>query len=133
MSAELGTTNLLLGILAAVSVLEAFLLIGAGIAGFIAYRKVMALMDRIETRQVAPAMARVNAILDDVRTVTTKVKDETERVDIAIHSTIDRIDDTADRVRSSVRAKTSAVSSFVRGLRAAVQAMLYSRQQPYET
>lgn len=133
MSAELGTTNLLLGILAAVSVLEALLLIGAGIAGFMAYRKVMALVDRIETRQVAPAMVRVNAILDDVKMVTTTVKDETERVDTAIHSTIDRIDDTADRVRSSVRAKTSAVSSFVRGLRAAIQAMLYSRQQPYET
>ena len=63
MSAELGTTNLLLGIMAAASVLEALVIIGMGIAGFMAYRRVMVLVDGIETRQVAPAMARVNAIL----------------------------------------------------------------------
>jgi hypothetical protein len=35
----------------------------------------------IETRQVAPAMVRVNAILDDPQTVTAKVSEETGRVD----------------------------------------------------
>ena len=131
MSAELGTTNLLLGIMAAVSVLEALVIIGAGVAGVMAYRKVTALVDRtmeiaegIEARQVAPAMLRVNAILDDVRDVTAKVKEETERVDHAIHSTIDRIDDTAGRVRSNVRAKTSALVGFLRGARMAVASVL---------
>ena len=133
MSGELGTTNLLLGIMAAVSVLEALVIIGMGVAGFMAYRKVMALVDGIETRQVAPAMVRVNAILDDVKTVTAKVKEETERVDHAIHTTMDRIDDTADRMRSNVRAKTSAVVGFVRGLRVAIEGMLRSRHQAHET
>src|SRR4029078_9035234 len=121
MSGELGTTNLLLGIMAAVSVLEALAIIGMGIAGFTVYRKVMELVTGLETRQVAPAMIRVNAILDDVRDVTAKVRQETERVDHAIHSTIDRIDDTADRVRSNVRAKTSALVGFLRGARTAVE------------
>ena len=126
MSGELGTTNLLLGIMAAVSVLEALLVIGMGVAGFMIYRKVMALVEGLETRQVAPAMARVNAILDDVKEVSAKVKDETVRVDHAIHNTIDRIDDTADRVRSNVRAKTSAVIGLVRGARIALEGMLRS-------
>src|SRR4051794_22044866 len=133
MSGELGTTNLLLGIMAAVSVLEALVIIGIGVAGFLAYRKGMALVARtmtlaegIEARQVAPAMVRVNAILDDVKGVTAKVKEETERVDHAIHSTIDRIDDTADRVRTNVRAKTSSLVAFVRGARMAVQGLLRS-------
>jgi len=133
MPAELGTTNLLLGIMAAVSVLEALVIIGAGIAGFMVYKKVSALVDRgmvlaegIEARQVAPAMMRVNAILDDVKDVTTKVKEETERVDQAIHSTIDRIDDTADRVRTNVRAKTSALVAFVRGARMMVEGLFRS-------
>jgi hypothetical protein len=133
MAAELGTTNLLLGIMAAVSLLEGLVIIGMGIAGFMAYRKVTALVDRgmvlaagIEARQVAPAMMRVNAILDDVRDVTAKVKHETERVDHAIHSTIDRIDDTAGRVRTNVRAKTSALVGFIRGARMAVEGMLRS-------
>jgi len=126
MSGELGTTNLLLGIMAAVSVLEALVVVGIGVAGFLAYRKVMVLIEGIEARQVAPAMARVNAILDDVKAVSAKVKEETERVDQAIHSTMGRIDDTADRVRTNVRAKTSALVAFVRGARMAVQGLLRS-------
>ncbi len=133
MGAELGTTNLLLGIMAAVSVLEALLLIGAGVGGFLVYRRVMELVNGLETRQVAPAMARVNAILDDVKGVTTKVKEETERVDQAIRTTMDRVDDTADRVRSNVRAKTSRLVGVLRGLRVAMEHMLHTRQQPNET
>lgn len=127
MTPELGTTNLLLGIMAVVSVLEALAIIALGIAGFMVYRRVMELVNGLETRQIAPAMARVNAILDDVKGVTAKVKEETERADQAIHRTIDRIDDTADRVRSNVRAKTSRVVGFVRGLRVAMESMLHSR------
>jgi len=126
MAGELGTTNLLLGIMAAVSVLEALVVIGIGIGGFFAYRKVMEVVSSIEMRQVAPAMTRVNAILDDVKAVSAKVKEETERVDQAIHTTMDRIDDTADRVRSNVRAKTSRVVGFVRGLRVALEGLLHS-------
>lgn len=133
MTAELGTTNLLLGIMAAVSVLEALVIIGLGVAGYVVYKRVTSLVDAgmvlaqgIEARQVAPAMTRVNAILDDVKEVTTKVKEETERVDNAIHSTIDRIDDTAGRVRTNVRAKTSALVGFLRGARVALEGMLRS-------
>jgi hypothetical protein len=133
MTAELGTTNLLLGIMAAVSVLEALVIIGLGVAGYVVYKRVTSLVDAgmvlaqgIEARQVAPAMTRVNAILDDVKEVTTKVKEETERVDNAIHSTIDRIDDTAGRVRTNVRAKTSALVGFLRGARVALDWMLRS-------
>ena len=125
---ELGTTNLLLGIMAVVSVLEALLVIGMGVAGFMVYRKVMTLVEGLEARQVAPAMARVNAILDDFKDVSAKVKEETVRVDHAIHHTIDRIDDTADRVRSNVRAKTSRVVGFVRGVRVAIEGFLSTRQ-----
>ena len=127
MSGELGTTNLLLGIMAAVSVLEALALIGMGVAGFTVYRRVMELVAGLETRQVAPAMIRVNAILDDVRDVTAKVRQETERVDQAIHTTIGRIDDTAERVRGNVREKTSRVVGFIRGLRVALESVMATR------
>ena len=133
MSGELGTTNLLLGIMAAVSVLEALVVIGMGVAGLMAYRRVMELVNGLETRQVAPTLARVNAILDDVKDVTAKVKEETERVDQAIHQTMNRIDDTADRVRSNVRAKTSWVVGIVRGLRVAIEGVLQTRHQAHET
>ena len=133
MSGELGTTNLLLGIMAAVSVLEALMIIGMGVAGFMAYRNVMVLVHGIETRHVAPVMARVNAILDDVKTMAATVKDETERVDHAIHTTMHRIDQTADRMRSNERAKTSAVVGLVRGLRVAIEVLLRSRHETQDT
>jgi hypothetical protein len=128
MTGELGTTNLLLGIMAAVSVLEALAIVGIGIAGFIVYRRVMTLVDGLEQRQVGPAMARVNSILDDVKGVTARVRQETDRVDQAIRTTIDRVDDTADRVRWNVRAKTSRIVGIIRGLRVALESMLENRE-----
>jgi hypothetical protein len=129
MESNLETTNLLLGIMAAASALEILLLVGAGVGGFMVYRRVMALINELEQRHVAPAMTRVNAILDDVKDVSAKVKSETERVDQAIHHTIDRVDDTVDRVRSNVRARTYNIIGYVKGVRAAIEALLRHRQQ----
>jgi len=127
MEANLGTTNLLLGIMAAVSVLEALLLLGVGVAGFLIYRRVMTLINDLEARQIAPAMARVNAILDDVKQVSNKVKDEAERVDSALRTTMDRVDDTAERVRSNVRAQTGRLVGILRGARVAIETMMGAR------
>jgi len=127
MEQSLATTNLLLGIMAAVSVLEALVLIGAGVAGFMVYRKVVALVEGVEKRQIAPAMQRVHAILDDAKVVTETIKSETVRVDQAILSTMGRVDDTVDRVKSNVRAKTSRIVGLVRGARVALEAILQSR------
>ncbi len=117
MQGNLDTTNVLLGIMAAVSVLEALLLIGVGVAALMVYRRVMTLVNGIEERQIAPAMARVNVILDNLKNVSATVKQETERVDHAIRATIDRVDDTADRVRSQVREKTSRIVGCARHAR----------------
>jgi hypothetical protein len=127
MEANLGTTNLLLGIMAAVSVLEALLLIGVGVAGFLIYRRVMTLVNELEARQISPAMARVNAILDDVKQVSNKVKDEAERVDTALRTTMDRVDDTAERVRSNVKTQTGRLVGILRGARVAIETMINAR------
>jgi len=130
MQPDLGTTNLLLGIMAVVSVLEALVVVGMGVAGWIMYRRVTELVNGLEERHIVPLRARVDAILDDVKGVTERVKDETDRVDHAIRATIDRVDDTADRVRATMRAKTSRIVGFVRGLRVAIEGILRSRHQP---
>jgi hypothetical protein len=127
MNPDLGTTNLLLGIMAVVSVLEALAIIGMGIAGFVAYRRVTELINGLEIRQVAPVVGRVNAILDDLKLVSGRVKQEAERVDDAIHRTIHRVDDTAGRVRTNVRAKTSRMVGIVRGLRVALETIMQKR------
>jgi len=130
MEANLATTNLLLGIMAAVSVLEALLLIGIGVAAFLVYGKVTTLIGDLEARHVAPAMMRVNAILDDAKSVSARVKEETDRLDHAIRTTMGRVDDTADRVRSNVRAKTSWIIGAIRGLRVVVESALHTDSHP---
>jgi hypothetical protein len=124
MDANLATTNWMLGIMAAVSVLEAIVLVGVGIAAFVVYRRISELIAGLENRQIAPAMTRLNAILEDLKTVSATVKQETERVDHAIRTTMDRVDDTADRVRSNVRAKASWLVAVLRGLRVAIEEAL---------
>lgn len=120
----LGTTNLLLGIMAAVSILEAICIVAAGIGGFVLYRRMTQLLHEVEDRQVAPALARVNGILDDVKDVTSRVTVEAERMDHAVRETVDRVDETADRVRTGVRASTRRLVALLRGVRAAIDAFL---------
>lgn len=126
---DLGTTNLLLGIMAVVSVIEVLCLIGAGIGGFIVYRRVMQLVNELERRQVAPAMARVNTILDDVKGVTSRVNEEAEHLDHAIRETIDRVDETADRVRVRVRSRANRLIGLLRGIRTAIEVLLSGERE----
>jgi methyl-accepting chemotaxis protein len=124
MEPNLETTNLLLGIMAAVSVLQALVLIGAAVAGYLAYRKVMRTVDELETRQLAPITAKVNDILLDVKSVSARVSQQTERVDQAIAGTMERVDETAERVRSNVRQRAGRAVGIVQGLRAALVTLL---------
>jgi len=123
---NLDTTNMLLGIMAAVSVLEALLLIGIGIGAFIAYRRVMQLVNDLETRQIAPLREQVDAILLDVKSVTARVSQQTERVDHAISGTIHRVDETADRVKGTLRDKVNQAVGVVRGIRAVIASIMDS-------
>ena len=129
--ANLDTTNRLLGIMAAVSVLEALLLIAVGVMAWKLYSQAVQAVHEIEQRQVAPLRARVEAlmgtvdgILVDVKRVTATVGAQTERVNSAITTTIDRVDETADRVKHSVSYRMGRVRGVVQGARAAVGSLL---------
>jgi len=129
---NLDTTNMWLGIMAVVSVLEALLLIGLGVAGFMMYRRVMTLVADLETRQVAPLREKVDGILVDVKTITARVSQQTERVDHAISGTMDRVDETAERMKHTVRDRVAHATGVVRGVRAVIMSLLGSegRNEP---
>lgn len=124
MEETLQTTNILLGIMAVVSVLEGLVLIGAAVMGYRAYTQVMTLIRDLEARQVAPLVNRASAILDDVKQVTARATQQAERVDQAIRHTMDRVDDTAERVSSSVRDRAERAVGVIRGLRSAIESVL---------
>jgi hypothetical protein len=63
---NLDTTNLLLGIMAVVSVLEALLLIGVGVMALKLYRQTMETVREIEQRQVAPLAVKVDTMMGTV-------------------------------------------------------------------
>ena len=121
---DLGTTNMWLMIMAIVSVLEALLLIGMGVGGFLVYRRVMQLVTDLEVRQIAPLRAKVETILVDVKTVTAQVSHQTERVNHAISGTMERVDETAGRVTGSVWDKVNQAVGMARGIRAIVMSVL---------
>src|SRR4026209_589834 len=107
MPGDLQSLSVPLWIIAAGSVLQALLLIGIGVAGYMAYSRVMTLVNDLEARQIAPGREHDDAILADVKGITARVSQQTERVDHAISGTIDRVDDTAARVRAGVRHRDS--------------------------
>jgi hypothetical protein len=120
---NLDTTNLLLGVMAAVSVLEAILLIGIGVMAYRLYTRTMVTLRDIEARQVAPVVARVSAlmtrvdgILVDLKDVSSRVSSRTERVDTAIRNTT-----------SSVSSGVNRVLTLVHTARAAVDGLLHRR------
>ena len=121
---DLGTTNMWLAIMAIVSVLEALVLIGVALGGYLAYRRVMQFVTDLETRQIAPVREKVDEILVDVKAVTARVSQQTERVNHAIVGTMDRVDETAGRVTGSVREKVNQAIGLARGIRAIVMSVL---------
>jgi hypothetical protein len=126
---NLDTTNMWLAIMAVVSVLEALLLIALGIGGFLVYRRTMAVVADLETRQVAPLREKVDGILVDVKTITTRVSEQTARVDHAISGTMDRVDETAERMKYTVRDKVSQATGVVRGIRAVIMSLFESDRE----
>ena len=122
---DVNSLSIPLWIMAVVSVLQALLLIGIGIAGYLAYSRVMTLVNDLEARQIAPLREKVDAILADVKSVTARVSQQTERVDHAISGTIDRVDDTAARVRAGVHDRVSQAAGVVRGIRAVIVSLLH--------
>jgi hypothetical protein len=125
MPGDLQSLSVPLWIMAAVSVLQALLLIGIGVAGYLAYSRVMTLVNDLEARQIAPLRERADAILADVKSITARVSQQTQRVDHAISGTIERVDDTAARVRAGVHDRVSQAVGVVRGVRAVLMSLLH--------
>lgn len=122
---NLDTTNLLLGIMAAVSMLEALLLVGVGYMAYRLYTQTLRTVQEIEARQIAPLVARVNAlmtrvesILGDVKEVTGRVSNRTERVDSAIRNTTSSVSSGVNRVLTLVHNARAAVDGFLHHRRA---------------
>ena len=125
MTGDISSLATPLWIMAGLGILEALLLIGIGIGGYLMYSRVMTLVNDLEARQIAPIREKVGAILGDVKTVTARVAHQTECVDEAATGTIHRVDETAARVRAGVYDKVNQAAGVVRGVRAVIMSLLH--------
>jgi len=132
---NLNTTNILLGIMAAVSVLQALVVIGVGVMAFQLYRQTLQAIRDIEQRQIAPLAAsvaellgRVDGILADVKDVTSRVTRGTERLDAAVQDTMHSVDETAGRVFSSVESRVIRIARLAYGVASAIQGLFRGRR-----
>jgi methyl-accepting chemotaxis protein len=132
---NLNTTNMLLGIMAAVSVLQALVVVGVGVMAFQLYRQTLKAIRDIEQRQIAPLAAsvagllgRVDGILADVKDVTSRVNRGTERLDAAVQDTMHSVDDTAGRVYDSVESRVVRIARLAYGVTSAMQSLFRRRR-----
>jgi uncharacterized protein YoxC len=131
MTIDLTTTNVLLGIMAVVSVLEALALIAAGVMGMRLYRQtteqIKQVTDQVkvlEQRHVEPLSAQAASILQTVQRIAARVEHSTSRVDSVVDSTVHSAEAAVDRVQGGVRKTTNTVVGVVRGVRTAIETFL---------
>ena len=129
------TTNLLLGILVAASVLQTLVLIGACVVAIRFYLRTRQTIRDIEQRLIAPLgrqitalLAKVDGILGDVKDVTGRVTRQAERVDVAIDHTMHRVDETTGQVCDSVASRINQIVGLVHGVTYAVQGLFRGRR-----
>jgi hypothetical protein len=110
---SLTTTNVWLGILAVVSVLEFLMILAAGLLAYQMYRRLVTTIETVERVHIAPLRARVDGILDEVQTVTEKVKHAQESVGDALR----HVAGTGSMVAGAVRSKTWPIIGIIQGLK----------------
>jgi hypothetical protein len=112
---NLTTTNVWLGILAVVSLIEFLMLVAAGLLVYKMYTRVMTTLDTVERVHIAPLRARVDGILDEVQVVTNKVKHAQESVADALR----HVTGTGSVVAGAVKSKTWPIIGVLQGLKTA--------------
>jgi hypothetical protein len=114
---DLQTTNLILGILTTVSVLQFLMLVGGLIFAYRAYSRVSSKIQELEERSLRPVIETATDILTDVKAMATRLNARTERFEQTMQGTSDRVHDTTDRVKSRLRARVLPFVAFVREFR----------------
>jgi uncharacterized protein YoxC len=142
---DLTTTNVLLGIMAVVSVLEAIALIVAGVMGMRMYSQLSEQIQAVEARHLTPLTNRMLPLVDEAKTLATqagpvieeakmvmqrvqRIAERAEhsltRVDGAVQGTIDTAEHTVEKVQGGVRRTAGTVVGVVRGVRTAIETFL---------
>lgn len=117
---DLTTTNVWLAILAIVSLIEFLMLCVAGVLGYRMYQRAMQTLENVERVHIAPLRARVEGILDEVETMTHKVRNAQDSVSVALR----QVAGTGNAVAWAVKSRTWPIVGILQGLKTAAATVL---------
>jgi methyl-accepting chemotaxis protein len=125
---DLTMTNVWLGILAIISLIQFLMVCAAGIFAYRMYQRAMTTLETVERVHIAPIRARVDAMLDEVQTVVNTVKHTHESVSDALR----HVTDTGNAVADAVKSKAWPIVGIFQGLKSAAATVIRngSRERP---
>lgn len=118
---DLTTTNVLLGIVAAVAVLQMIGIIVIVVVAARAYRHVLERVDEVE-QALTPVVARAQVLIDRVDRVSARVDEGTERLESALAVTARGAELAMTTVNGNVKRTAAFVAAVATGGRAALHA-----------
>jgi len=121
----LETTNVWLGIIAIVSVLQILALGTVACFAYLLYSRAMKVLNELETRHVAPLTARVHEVLDEVQQVTTRVRDAEDKV----RDKIRQAATVGSLAEEAVKTRSWPIVGIVRAIRAGAETLLARRER----
>lgn len=117
---DLTWTNTWLAVLAVISLINFLIMCAAAFFAFRMYQRAMTVIDTVEREHIAPLRARVDGILDQVQTVTEKVKHAQE----SVADTLRHVSGTGNAVAYAVKAKTWPIVGIFQGLKSVANAVI---------
>lgn len=112
---DLSTTNVWLGMLAIISLMQFLMVCVAGVLGYRVYRRAVTTLETVERVHVAPLRARTDAILDQVE----RVVDRTRQAQDSVSDAFRHVTGTGSAVAGAVRSKAWPILGIIQGLRSA--------------
>jgi|SRR3954452_9201873 hypothetical protein len=119
MPTELHTTNIWLAVTAIAVALQTLFMFAAVIVAFRMYRKIQNAVQDLETRYVAPAEARLMAMIDDVHDITARAR----RIDDTVRARLADFGGAADVAKSAVVSRAWPIIGIVRAVEASIRAL----------
>jgi hypothetical protein len=118
--ADLTWTNTWLAILAVIAAIQFLIMCAAGIMAYRMYQKAMTTIETVERLHIAPLRARVDAMLDQVQTMTDKVRHAQDSVSDALR----HVTGTGSAVAGAVKSKTWPIVGIFQGLKSVASTMM---------
>lgn len=118
--ADLTWTNTWLAILAVIAAIQFLIMCAAGFMAYRMYQKAMTTIETVERLHIAPLRARVDALLDQVQTMTDKVRHAQDSVSDALR----HVTGTGSAVAGAVKSKTWPIVGIIQGLKSVATTMM---------